>query len=276
MLGKNNPNFRDSPKISFVSRIRNLNKMRLWRNSILQRDGNKCVLCGKDLKNLTAHADHIYPLKKLVNDLGITDIDEAREENALWEINNGRTLCPSCHLKTRHIGYYREGDMTPTQRTIKYYKSQNIPCAVVERWIPIPTHPGGGVRRDMFGFGDIVALGENSIIAIQSCGQAFAAHDKKILEDELVAPNVLKWLECGGRVLLIGWRKIKKKRGGKLKIWSPRIKEYSVGDFVDASAVLKDTEEYLQDRMGKLWKNDIKKPLVRVKKDAMIARWDQS
>lgn len=84
-----------------------------------------------------------------------------------------------------------------------------------------------GIRKDLFNVIDIVAMGENSIIGIQSCGQSFAEHDRKILSE----PNALKWLECGGRLILIGWRKVLKKRGGKLRVWSPRIKEYSAEDF---------------------------------------------
>lgn len=87
-----------------------------------------------------------------------------------------------------------------------------------------------GQRKDMFGFADIVALGENSIIAIQSCGQSFSEHNKKLTEDEIVAPNVLKWLSCNGRLILVSWRKVKMKRGGKAMRWEPRIKEYKIKD----------------------------------------------
>jgi len=34
-------------------------------------------------------------------------------------------------------------------------------------------------------------------------------------------------------LILIGWRKVKLKRGGKAKRWSPRIKEYTEVDFLD-------------------------------------------
>ena len=116
-----------------------------------------------------------------------------------------------------------------TSRTLNYLREQGWIADKVEQFNP---YAGKfGQRKDMFGFGDIVALGENSIIAIQSCGQAFSEHNRKITEDQDVAPNALKWLECGGRLILIGWRKILKKRGGKLRIWSPRIKEYTVNDF---------------------------------------------
>ena len=95
----------------------------------------------------------------------------------------------------------------------------------------MPTHPAKGFRRDYLKLLDLVALGEGGIIGIQSCGQAFSEHNKKITEDEEVSVNAKLWLECGGRLILIGWRKIKVKRGGKAMRWEPRIKEYTLEDF---------------------------------------------
>lgn len=123
--------------------------------------------------------------------------------------------------------------MTPTMRTLKHLRDQGIPCDIAERWIQFgPKDPrrgkfGNGFRKDLFGFIDIVAIFPDCIGAIQSCGQSFAAHDKKILENEF-AP---RWLWTDNRILLYGWRKLVKKKGGKLKVWKPRIKEYQVEDF---------------------------------------------
>jgi len=117
-----------------------------------------------------------------------------------------------------------------TSRTLEYIRSQGWVADKVEQFNP---YAGKfGQRKDMFGFGDIVAMGENSIIAIQSCGQAFSEHNKKITQDEKVAPLALMWIENGGRLILIGWRKVKLKRGGKAMRWSPRIKEYTKEDFI--------------------------------------------
>ncbi|MEW8420259.1 MAG: hypothetical protein AB2669_16605 [Candidatus Thiodiazotropha endolucinida] len=118
-----------------------------------------------------------------------------------------------------------------TSRSLEYIRSQGWVADKVEQFNP---HAGKfGQRKDMFGFGDIVAMGEGSIIAIQSCGQAFSEHHRKITEDENVAPNALLWIKNGGRLILIGWRKVKLKRGGKAMRWSPRIKEYTEEDFQD-------------------------------------------
>jgi hypothetical protein len=118
-----------------------------------------------------------------------------------------------------------------TSRTLEYLRSQGWVADKVEQF---NAYAGKfGQRKDMFGFGDIVAMGEGSIIAIQSCGQAFSEHHKKITEDEKVAPNALLWIQNGGRLILIGWRKVKLKRGGKALRWQPRIKEYTEDDFKD-------------------------------------------
>ena len=113
-----------------------------------------------------------------------------------------------------------------TSRTLEYLRSQGWEADKVEQFNP---YAGKfGQRKDLFGIIDIVALTENGIAGIQSCGQAFAEHDRKILESPLAA----RWIEKGGSLILIGWRKVKLKRGGKALRWSPRIKEYSLDDFV--------------------------------------------
>jgi hypothetical protein len=119
---------------------------------------------------------------------------------------------------------------SPTQRTIRALKDQGRKCGIVERFVNRPgTH---GIRIDLFGFGDIIALcPEHGIIAIQSCGQAFAEHYRKITEDEYVSENAVDWLKCGGKIELWGWRKLKLTRSGKAMRWQPRIRNITLADF---------------------------------------------
>lgn len=120
-----------------------------------------------------------------------------------------------------------------TSRTLEYIRRQGWTAGVVERFL---AYAGRfGKRMDLFGFLDIIAMGEGHIWGIQSCGQAFKEHDKKITEDPEVAEKALMWLENGGKLLLIGWRKCKLHRGSKAMRWTPRIKEYAVEDFVGES-----------------------------------------
>ena len=114
-----------------------------------------------------------------------------------------------------------------TSRTLKYLKEEGHICDVVERWVRNPAMPAGGFRRDFLNIIDIISLHDKTIFGVQSCGQAFAEHDRTILSS---AASV-KWLECGGQLVLIAWRKVKLKRGGKALRWSPRIKNYTLKDF---------------------------------------------
>ncbi len=121
--------------------------------------------------------------------------------------------------------------MSATQRTIRALRSKGIKCAIVEKW-----NPHIRIRQDMFGIIDIVALDPiRGVGGVQSCGQSFSAHYKKLTEEKfqetldwVSTPHV--WFE------LWGWRKIKKKRGGKVMVWSPRVLEITLdtltnGDF---------------------------------------------
>ena len=83
-----------------------------------------------------------------------------------------------------------------------------------------------GRRVDLWGIIDIIAMNGTDILAVQSCGQSFSEHDKKIL----ASPMASKWLRSGGKLMLVGWRKLKVKRGGKAMRWVPRVKNYSLKD----------------------------------------------
>ena len=110
--------------------------------------------------------------------------------------------------------------MTPTQRTLKYLRDVGYLADVIERWIPIPKIPGGGKRKDFLGFADILAFNSLQTLLVQSCGSNYSEHVKKIKSSEFLP----QWLESKNRrFLLLGWRKVKKKRGGKLMVFKPRV-----------------------------------------------------
>jgi hypothetical protein len=118
---------------------------------------------------------------------------------------------------------------TPTQRTMRELKNQGRVCGIVERYNAfVGPH---GIRQDLFGIIDIIALDpERGVVGVQSCGQAFAAHERKILEE--CAQASIDWLSTPGTVLeLWGWRKLKLNRGGKAMRWTPRVREFTLADF---------------------------------------------
>jgi len=117
--------------------------------------------------------------------------------------------------------------LSPTQRTLRELRNQGRICGIVERF---NQYAGPhGIRQDLFGFIDIIALDpERGIIGVQSCGQAFAEHYRKITEER--NQECFEWLRCGGKVELWGWRKLKIKRGGKAMRWQPRVQEITQKD----------------------------------------------
>ena len=122
--------------------------------------------------------------------------------------------------------------LSPTQRTLRELRRMGRTCAIAEKWQAIPNHPGGGVRKDLFGFIDIISLDpKRGIGAIQSCGQNFSAHIQKIKNSECTEA-VTEWLLCGGGLEVWGWRKLKRKRGGKAMVWRPRVQAITVEDLL--------------------------------------------
>jgi hypothetical protein len=119
--------------------------------------------------------------------------------------------------------------VSPTQRTIRALRDQGRKCAIVEKW---NQHVGPhGIRQDLFGIIDIIALDpERGVVGIQSCGQDFGAHERKILEER--AEDSIDWLATPGTSLeLWGWRKVKLQRGGKAMRWQPRLRVFTLEDF---------------------------------------------
>lgn len=114
-----------------------------------------------------------------------------------------------------------------TQLTLRDCRERGYICDKAEKF---NAYAGPfGRREDLFGFIDIIYLDPlKGIVAIQSTGPSgHSSHRKAILEN----PNALEWLKVGGKIELWSWRKILKKRGGKLRIWSPRIEDITLETF---------------------------------------------
>ena len=77
--------------------------------------------------------------------------------------------------------------MSPTQRTLAWFKKNEIPAGIVERWIAQARR-----RIDLFGIADIVAIYPDAIVAVQvTSGSNHASHRKKILENDKAALGLM-------------------------------------------------------------------------------------
>lgn len=110
------------------------------------------------------------------------------------------------------------------QRSLAYLRKEGFDSAIVEHFNPFAGPHGH--REDLFGVFDLLSIKvDEGIVGVQCCGSDWAPHVRKITEER--GDIVTKWLSCGGKAVLIGWRKLKviKKDGtkGKAERWTPRI-----------------------------------------------------
>ena len=111
--------------------------------------------------------------------------------------------------------------MTPTQRSLAWWRQEGYTVAVVEKFLRFPgmSH---GVRQDLFGFADLVAIraDKDGVVAIQcGVGADHAKHVAKIHAE----PRARIWLSARNRILVDSWRKVGDR--GQRKIWAVRQEE---------------------------------------------------
>lgn len=89
--------------------------------------------------------------------------------------------------------------ISPTQLTLKLLREDGWTVEVVEKWIP-----GANIRKDLFGFIDLVALKDGQTLGVQATSYSnISARVKKIENAELLsAVRKASW-----QVWVIGWRK---------------------------------------------------------------------
>jgi hypothetical protein len=112
--------------------------------------------------------------------------------------------------------------LTPTERSLAVLRDLGFQAAVVERWTPHGGAPLGrrcvvckhqrttGLRKDLFGFIDILAVGAPGTLAIQATASGVSDRVKKILDAEH-RDALIAVLEAGWRVEVWGWAKRRSK-----------------------------------------------------------------
>jgi hypothetical protein len=90
--------------------------------------------------------------------------------------------------------------MTPTQLTLRKLRADGWLAEVVERWVP-----GANIRKDLFGFVDILALRDGETLAVQATSYTnISARVNKIASLDAVADvRRANW-----SIWVIGWRKV--------------------------------------------------------------------
>ena len=102
-------------------------------------------------------------------------------------------------------------------------RARGYTCAITEHW-----NPWAKIRQDLFGFVDILCLGEGEIIGVQTTSRShMSTRAKKIREHE----NLLPVLDSGIRIWIQGWEKNKSGR------WEVRESEIKFVDIEDDTGV---------------------------------------
>jgi Holliday junction resolvase len=88
---------------------------------------------------------------------------------------------------------------SPTQLTLKLLREEGWTVEVVERWIP-----GANIRKDLFGFIDLIAIRSGMVLAVQATSYSnISARVKKIESAE----SLSEIRKCSWHIWVIGWRK---------------------------------------------------------------------
>lgn len=96
MIGENSGFWKGGFKNQMYRRIRGLKKYEIWRNSIFFRDNATCQHC-ESTENLDVH--HKKELIEIIREYHLKTIKDANNCEALWDVDNGITLCVHCHAE---------------------------------------------------------------------------------------------------------------------------------------------------------------------------------
>lgn len=94
--GSNNGNYKHG-KSNLLQNIHLLSTYKFWRKSVFERDNYTCQVCNKT--NIYLEVHHKLPILYIFELFDINNTKEALKCKLLWDINNGITLCKSCHNK---------------------------------------------------------------------------------------------------------------------------------------------------------------------------------
>jgi hypothetical protein len=81
-------------------KIRNTTEYLTWRLLILKRDNFRCQICltsMKDNKSLRLEVHHAKTFNDICKENNVSTVQQALDCKELWNLNNGVSICYSCH-----------------------------------------------------------------------------------------------------------------------------------------------------------------------------------
>lgn len=91
---------------------------------------------------------------------------------------------------------------SPTQCTLDKWRKAGYRCSVVEKW-----NAHVKVRQDLFGFIDVLAIGEGETVGIQSTTKVHVNERIKKIESDDLFDAVNDVRKAGWRIIVEGWHK---------------------------------------------------------------------
>ena len=126
-----------------------------------------------------------------------------------------------------------------TQLTLRLLEEKGILAQKTEHWVATPhLGPRAGVRRDLFGFIDVLGLSATFWgVQVTSLGE-MSTRARKITGEASEAAQA--WLNAGGKIFIHGWgryqwKKVDEEWSAAVK-WLVKIREITWEDFRDESS----------------------------------------
>jgi hypothetical protein len=112
--------------------------------------------------------------------------------------------------------------LSPTGRSLSFLRHAGFLAAVVESWVP-----HANLRRDLFGFADVLAFHprDRLFLLVQVTTAAHLAHR---LAKAKRRPELVAWLRAGGRFEVHGWVQ----RGGRWEFRRVEVRGEDLADVV--------------------------------------------
>lgn len=106
------------------------------------------------------------------------------------------------------------------QRTLEAIRKMGYDADICERWVN-----GARIRKDLFGWADIIAMDGRQIVAVQACMSGLRDHQRKMAGYH---KTIARWIESGGRVELWFWRHVRKKRKYVAKVYAAVVESDNI------------------------------------------------